>query len=281
VSDNPILRQALTCAELGWPVFPCLPGRKSPATPHGYRDASTDPGLITEWFDGRPDRNLAVATGAPGPDVLDVDYRGPAGTGFPALGRLSRAGLLEGAAGSVRTPSGGLHVYFAGSRQRTGHLHAAHLDFLAHGGYALLPPSQIDGRPYQPVSSLGGRGQLDWQAAAAILQPARTRQRRPGPLHAVGGSIDRLAGWVATQPEGNRNAGLYWAANRTLEADPAADLSPLAAAARHAGLEEPEITRTLNSARRSSTPGRRAPDLGRQTRQPTTEATYHQAEGEH
>ena len=53
------------------------------------------------------------------------------------------------------------------------------------------------------------------------------------------------ARWVAAQPEGNRNAGLFWAANRALETDPAADLSPLAAAARHAGLDDQEITRTL------------------------------------
>ncbi len=59
-------------------------------------------------------------------------------------------------------------------------------------------------------------------------------------------------GWVASQPEGNRNSGLYWAANRALDADPAADLSPLAAAARQAGLGEPEITRTLDSARKTS-----------------------------
>ena len=57
---------------------------------------------------------------------------------------------------------------------------------------------------------------------------------------------------MASQTEGNRNAGLFWAANRALDADPAADLSPLAVAARQAGLDEPEITRTLDSARRTS-----------------------------
>jgi hypothetical protein len=56
---------------------------------------------------------------------------------------------------------------------------------------------------------------------------------------------------VASQQEGNRNAGLFWAANRALDADPAADLSPLAAAARQAGLGEREITRTLDSARKN------------------------------
>ena len=59
---------------------------------------------------------------------------------------------------------------------------------------------------------------------------------------------------VAAQPEGNRNAGLFWAANRALETDPAADLSQLADAARQAGLAEPEIARTLDSARRTAQP---------------------------
>ena len=76
------LRQALAYARRGWPVFPCLPGEKIPATRHGYRDATTDQRQITAWFGRGPDWNLAIATGAPGPDVLDVDQHGPAGNGF-------------------------------------------------------------------------------------------------------------------------------------------------------------------------------------------------------
>ena len=44
------LRQALAFAARGWPVLPCLPGQKIPATAHGYRDATTDPEQITDWF---------------------------------------------------------------------------------------------------------------------------------------------------------------------------------------------------------------------------------------
>jgi len=122
LDDNPVLRMALSCAERGWPVFPCLWDSKVPLTRHGYLDASTDPDQVTKWFARHPHRNLAVATGAPGPDVLDIDYRGPAAHGFPALRRLRAAGLLDGAAAQVRTPGGGRHVYFTGSAQRTAHL---------------------------------------------------------------------------------------------------------------------------------------------------------------
>ena len=259
MTDDQTLRQALAYARRGWPVFPCLPGKKIPATRHGFRDATTDPDQITERFTRHPDYNLAIATGAPGPDVLDVDQHGPAGTGYAALGRLRRAGLLDGAAAYVRTPSGGLHAYFTGTAQRSGHLSAHHLDFLSSGGYVLAPPSQVDGRPYQVLKAAGCHGHLDWAAVTRLLQPTRQQQRteaRPAPDR----DLRHLARWVAAQPEGNRNAGLFWAANRALETDPAADLSPLAAAARQAGLGDQEINRTLDSARRTGQARPEPPD---------------------
>jgi hypothetical protein len=245
-----VLREALACAGQGWPVFPCQPGRKVPATRHGYLDATTDPARITRWFTRHPGWNLAVATGTPGPDVLDVDRHGPAGDGLAALARLRAAGLLDGATGWVRTPSGGLHAYFTGSLQRNGHLPAHHVDFRSAGGYVLVPPSRVAGKPYERISTTGGHGRLDWQEVIRLLQPARQHQRPAHHLPAEQGT-GHLARWLAIQPEDNRNAGLFWAASRALEADPAADLSPLAAAARQVGLTDLEITRTLSSARRT------------------------------
>jgi hypothetical protein len=139
-------------------------------------------------------------------------------------GQLREAGLLDGARAYVRTPSGGLHAYFAGTGQRNGHLPAHHLDFRSRGGYVLTPPSQIGGKPYELVQALHGHGALDWDAVTRHLQP----QRQAPPRHPQPGRQDlsALARWVASQSEGNRNAGLFWAANRALDADPAADLSP-------------------------------------------------------
>jgi hypothetical protein len=110
--------------------------------------------------------------------------------------------------------------------------------------------------------TLDGNGHLDWQQATRILGPARQHQR-PGRARPTGRGVSGLAAWVAAQPEGNRNAGLFWAACRALDTDPAADLSPLAEAARQAGLTGREITRTLSSARRTGharprTPGAQA-----------------------
>ena len=253
------LRQALAYAARGWPVFPCQAGQKTPATPHGYRDATTDPGQITAWFTRNRLWNVAIATGAPGPDVLDVDEHGPAGNGYAAFAKLSTAGLADGAAAYVRTPGGGLHAYFRGSDQRNGHLPARHLDFRSLGGYILAPPSRVDGKPYQVIRAVQAGGGLDWATVTALLEPRR-QIARPQPRQAPGRDLSHLGRWVASQAEGNRNAGLFWAANRALDADPAADLGPLAAAARQAGLGEREITRTLESARKGGRIRPHAPD---------------------
>jgi hypothetical protein len=195
---GPTLRQALAFAARGWPVLPCQPGQKTPATRHGVRDATTDPRQITTWFGRHPDWNLAIATGAPGPDVLDVDQHGEAGNGYAAFRQLRDGGLLDGANAYVCTPSGGLHIYFTGTGQRNGHLPAHHLDFRSQGGYVLTPPSQIGGKPYELVKTLPGRGGLDWDAVTRYLQP----QREPPPLRHPGPGrrdLSGLARWVAEE----------------------------------------------------------------------------------
>jgi hypothetical protein len=264
-STSPVLAQALALARRGWPVFPCYPGQKVPATRHGHLDATTDEQQITRWFTSHPARNLAIATGTPGPDVLDIDQHGPAGNGFAAFNRLHQAGLLDGAAVYVRTPSGGLHAYFTGTRQRSAHRPGQHIDFRAAGGYVLTPPSQIGGTSYQALRATDRTGSLDWAHATSLLDADRTRQypdpRQPQRQQpAAEGDISRLAAWVARLDQGNRNAGLFWAANRVLDVDHAADLGPLAAAARQAGLGEQEIRATISSARRTSEPRPNPPD---------------------
>jgi hypothetical protein len=153
-----VQRAALAYAEAGWPVFPARPDDpacpggprcacKAPLTARGFKDATTDLAVIRGWW-GKWPANVAIATGAPGPDVLDVDVRED-GAGWAALSQLKRAGLLTGAQQLVRTPSGGAHLYFTGTPQTSGRLPRHHLDFKASGGYVLAPPSQVHGRRYE------------------------------------------------------------------------------------------------------------------------------------
>ncbi len=196
----------------------------------------------------RPDANLGVATGWPGPDVLDVDQHGPAGNGFGACHRLEAAGLLDGAAAVVVTPGGGLHYYFSGTEQASRRLPHHHLDLRSKGGYVLAPPSQIDGRSYRLVTSGQRSAYLRWSAVADLLEPHR-RPLSPGrPASPVQGS--RLLRWVEQLEPGNRNCGLFWAACRAVEAGQLDLLDKLAVAAASTGLSSLEVSRTIASARR-------------------------------
>jgi Bifunctional DNA primase/polymerase, N-terminal len=267
-ADQTALVRALAYARHGWPVFPCKPGRKEPDTVHGFKDATTDARKITAWWTAEPARNVAIATGAPGPDVLDIDVR-PDGSGYPAYRRLQRAGLLEGCLAIVATPSGGLHAYYTGTTQTSGRLPGSHLDFKSAGGYVLAPPSAVGGKPYRLLQQdrQTAPGRLDWAAAIALLDPP---QRKPQAARPPGhADATRLAAWVAQLPEGNRNAGLFWAACRAAETGRPGALDALAEVAGTAGLPEDEIRRTIASARRSA--GHPLPARARQRHHAETE----------
>jgi hypothetical protein len=233
----------------GWPVFPSEAGGKAPAKVpehgflHGFQSATRRADLIgATWI--RELYNVSVATGVPGPDVFDVDVRAR-GNGWAAYDQLKRAGLLRGAFRLVRTPSGGLHVYFAGTDQRCGSLNGLYVDFKAAGGYVLVPPSEVDGRPYELIEDRPPTGAtFDWEAAKRLLRP-------PGPVRVWTGrrgSVTHLPEWLAGQPEGNRNKALYWAACRATEARDEAVVSELIAVAVSNGLSEAEAVRTAASA---------------------------------
>jgi Bifunctional DNA primase/polymerase, N-terminal len=185
-----IRHQALAYATTGWPVFPCRPDAdpcpyppprkcecKAPLTTSGFKDATTDPILIRGWWGRWPDANVAIATGTPGPDVLDVDVK-PGGSGFAALNKLKRAGLLTGASRLVRTRGGGLHIYFAGTSQECHGLRRHYVDFRSAGGYVLAPPSRIHGSPYELLDQRDGTAALDWQTVHRLLEPPQRPVRR-------------------------------------------------------------------------------------------------------
>lgn len=184
------LAAALDYAARGWPVFPCKPHSKVPVTWHGFHDATTDPDVIRQWWRQMPAANVAIATGAPAVDVLDVDVK-DAGNGYAAFNRLKRAGLLTGALAIVRTPSGGLHAYFAGTGQRCGALKRHFLDFKATGGYVLAPPSTVGGRAYELLDRRDASGVLDWARVTRFLDPPAPRPQQRVRAHRPQGRLPR------------------------------------------------------------------------------------------
>ena len=94
----------------GCKVFPCRAG-KEPATKEGWHIATDDPAQIAEWSRINPDFNWAVATGPSGLFVIDVDPNGLDWWG-KLLERDSEIRQAVERAYQVRTPRGGLHVYF-------------------------------------------------------------------------------------------------------------------------------------------------------------------------
>ena len=143
----------------GCKVFPVVPGGKLPATPNGWRDASDDPAQIADWQRINPDFNWAVATGLSGLFVIDVD---PAGLDWWAKLLERDATVREAVANAyqVRTPRGGLHIYFRGEGPSTASRIAEGIDTrggikrdgkIVSGGYVLLPGSKTGAGTYSEL----------------------------------------------------------------------------------------------------------------------------------
>ncbi|WP_194396239.1 bifunctional DNA primase/polymerase [Microbacterium atlanticum] len=247
-------RAAIQFATAGLPIFPCEPGGKRPLTGAGFLDATHDIDRVAAWWRHTPHANIGMPTGAKaGIDVVDVDVKSD-GTGFTMLQRALDAGLLDGELARVRTPSGGLHVYFPAAPipQRCWQAARCHIDFRGDGGYVVVPPSVAivstgTGR-YRPLSlSSAPSRPVDAGALRDFVDPRPARQERQG-THGISG--EALSLWVSRLREGERNHGLFWAACRMSEAGETADaiLEVLGPAATRIGLDPREIERTVSSA---------------------------------
>ena len=154
------LRAIEWMAARGWPLLLIKPRSKVPLTSHGVKDASVDLDVIAAGLRRCPDANLAVACGAPGPQVLDIDDVRAVPTRL-----LTQAHVAP----RVATPRAG-HSYFEGTDSGTVNLGWGELR--GRGSYVLVPPSiHPSGKQYVWLSE--PRGPLP--AVPALL--ARGGQR--------------------------------------------------------------------------------------------------------
>lgn len=132
-----LARAAMWYAKNGIAVFPCKPRDKTPATAHGFKDATTDAAQIAAWWSANPAYNVAAPTGITF-DAIDVD--GPEGVGA-LWGLGADVTLPEPIGHSLTSRPGGHHVFI----QPTGAGNKAgiykHVDYRGKGGYVVLPPS--------------------------------------------------------------------------------------------------------------------------------------------
>ncbi|MFD4246285.1 bifunctional DNA primase/polymerase [Streptomyces sp. NPDC058525] len=167
---------------------------------HGFHAATLDADRIEQWWGSRPDLGVGVATGPADLVVIDVDAHERALPGrdrlLPGIGisaGIDLAGLangfhtlgvlaaLRGAVSPaqdastlrVRTPSGGLHVWYRGGGRRwqcstgsgSGRALAWQVDVRARGGYIVAPGTVTRAGGYRAVGTVREPAPLpDWLA---------------------------------------------------------------------------------------------------------------------
>ncbi|QVQ51359.1 bifunctional DNA primase/polymerase [Spiractinospora alimapuensis] len=210
-TDQPLPYAARGLASAGVPVFPVAPRDKVPLIRHGrgFRDATTDLRQVEAWWRRFPQANIGVPTGAAsGLVVVDVDVHGT--NGYDALHRADRAGLVMGWEFLVRTPTGGLHLYYPAAdemEQRSWQAGDAGIDFRGDGGYIVAPPSLrvIDGEmvPYR-ITELGTEPArpLDAGRLRGFLEPPRPPRRFPPRMRGQGRTDPQKLGLVGRRAHG-------------------------------------------------------------------------------
>ncbi len=198
-----LVEAALSYAEKGYHVFPCKPRTKAPATPNGFRDATTDEETIRGWWSENAEYNIAIRTGPEsGVFVLDMDspeaFRVAGEHGYipttALYGKEGKRGEMPDAC-IVKTGRG-FQVYFEYGeevRNSAGGLGEG-LDVRGDGGYVLAPGSvHPNGETYEYY----GPRREPTPAPDRLLRAIRDGHSRRG-------SVD----FERPIPEGQRNAEL-------------------------------------------------------------------------
>ncbi|MCI3152942.1 DNA primase [Streptomyces sp. GB4-14] len=236
-----LLCAALDAAERGWAVLPLRPGDKRPAL-HGEdvcpgigdcvgghrkweERATIDPDRIRRAWGELP-FNVGIATGPSGLVVVDLDMPKrksstdtPSGvTTFTAL--CERAGQVVPTTRTVRTASGGVHLYFtAPADLRLGNTAGRlgkRIDTRAWGGYVVAPGSITRAGTYALLNDMPPAPLPEWLSAHLTgRHAARALTAAPSAVRAskyAAAGLNAETASVRQAPEGERNATLLRAA---------------------------------------------------------------------
>jgi hypothetical protein len=240
------LDNALECAARGWAVFPVGQDKK-PRTPNGFKAASTEPDRIRAMAVQFGFVLIGIRTGeASDLAVLDIDRQNNGGSWWAD----NRQRLPP--TRTHRTRSGGLHLFF---RHRPGlrcnaQRIAPGTDIRAEGGYIIYWPAA--GFPVLTDAPLADWP--EWLAPPDERLPAPSYEPiGPRPAEHIEAQLRALVRKVALAPQGQRNGLLWWASRKASGMIAGGELSRphaeavLLEAARRAGLEERESSRTIAS----------------------------------
>ena len=143
---NELKEAALNYAKIGLAVFPLIPRDKKPLTENGFKNATTDPGKIEDWWTIHPDANIGIATGqmSNGVCAIDMDVDTDEGKdGYHAFTRWCDENylMLPDSWLSI-TGRGGYHLFYRSTfpvPSKIGWLED--VDIRADGAYIVAPPS--------------------------------------------------------------------------------------------------------------------------------------------
>jgi hypothetical protein len=229
-----LLDAALGLAGRNWRVFPLRPGDKRPAVRDWESRATSDPDRVTRAWTAGP-FNIGIASGPSGLVVVDLDRPKPGAVPPPPY--LQR-GIRDGAdvlaklcealdqplpvdTYTVRTASGGTHLYFTAPKAVTLRNTAGRLGWLidtrAAGGYVVASGSIVAGRPYQVLIDVEPMPLPGWLTKRLTEPEPRTENaasriaagnQKAYAVAALRGELDR----VLIAQEGSRNHTLNAAA---------------------------------------------------------------------
>jgi hypothetical protein len=215
------LEAALHYTRAGLKIFPCEPGCKRPHPwTRGFKDASNilrsladHPRLKNLGYydfvcpDGREiavnfQDNWGFEPGQWGLTGVDIDPKNGGDKSWDAL--IAEHGPID--TRTVRTPSGGSHLYFRGTITAVNKKLGPGIDTRCFNGYVLLPPSVVNGRPYEwlddtvPIAPFP-----EWAREILEAQDERPSSSwKAATEYDIDDSVDAYAAWQAARGEGGR-----------------------------------------------------------------------------